>query len=317
MSYTRAVAFAPASIGNVAVGFDNLGLAIAGVGDTVIAERSDTPGVRLLAISGNRIAADAQQLSAATQENTAGIAAAAFWDVHGDTGGVALTLRKGTPLGSGMGSSAASAVAGVVATNALLSPGLPVEHLLTFALTGEAYASKARHADNVAPSLFGGLILCPLESLPACERLPTLETVSSILVHPHLRVNTAAARAALAPDVSLAAAVSQMGLLARFVHACHSGQASLLATSLKDVMIEHQRSHWVTGFADVQRAALQHGAFGCSLSGSGPSLFALALNAHAADIGTAMQAAFQAHGIDSDCWVSPMQAPGACVRDRS
>ncbi|MEM7612495.1 MAG: homoserine kinase [Pseudomonadota bacterium] len=316
MTASYAEAFAPASIGNVAVGFDNLGLAIAGAGDSVIARRIEDPTVRLSAITGDRIASDANQLSCVTDENTAGIAASAFWARHGDRGGVDLSLAKGTPLGSGMGSSAASAVAGVVAVNALLDQPLPMGELLEFALTGEAFASKARHADNVAPSLLGGLVLCPADYLPRCVSIPAIKGVYSVLVHPHLRVNTAAARAALSASVPLDAAVRQLGMLARFIDACHRGDAALLAGCVADDLIEHQRSHWVTGFADARDAAMSNGAFGCSLSGSGPSLFALCQQAHATQIAAAMQAAFSSHDVASDYWISPMQSAGAVVRER-
>ena len=161
----RATAFAPASIGNVAVGFDMLGLAIDGVGDTVTAMRVAEPGVaigKVLDVDG----APHRHLARDAQHNTASIAAQVLWDKHGDVGGVSLDIHKGVPLQSGMGSSAASAVAAVVAVNALLNKPLAVEVLLPYALAGEQYASKGRHVDNIAPSLLGGLILCPLALLP-------------------------------------------------------------------------------------------------------------------------------------------------------
>ncbi len=313
MSKQSASAFAPASIGNLGVGFDVLGLAIQGAGDTLTATRSDVSGVIIEDISGDEIAADAQQLSRDANANTAGIAAASLWAKFGDGDGIMLRLHKGTPLGSGMGSSAASAVAGVVAVNALLPAPLPIADLLPFALDGEAFASKARHADNVAPCLLGGMILCPPGSGTGCARLPVVAGVSSVLVHPHLRVDTAAARAALRPTVELASAVTQMGLLACFVHACHAGDRQLLATSLRDVMIEPQRKHLVRGFDDVQSAALAAGSYGCSLSGSGPSLFALCNSESAAQVSATMQKAFESHGIASNAWVSPLDSPGARV----
>ena len=152
-------AFAPASIGNVGVGFDVLGLALEGVGDRVVAEKVDGQGVRISEVRG----LDGNlhpYLSTDPETNTASIAAAALWKAHG-RGGIALKIHKGVPLQSGMGSSAASAVAAVVAANALLDEPLPVEALLPFALEGEKFASGGLHADNVAPSLLGGLVLCP------------------------------------------------------------------------------------------------------------------------------------------------------------
>lgn len=306
-----AVAFAPASIGNLAVGFDVLGLAIAGAGDRVSAERAATPGVHIAEITCDDIGAEAHRLSRDAAANTAGIAAAAVWRAGGETGGLSLALHKGTPLGSGMGSSAASAVAGAVAANALLEEPLDDAGLLEAALEGEQFASGARHADNVAPSLFGGLVLCPPASLPRCERLRLPDGLSSVLVHPHLRVDTAASRRALAPSVPLATAVTQAGCLAQFVHACATGDRELAALSLRDAMIEPQRAQCVPCFDAVKAAAIRAGAIGASLSGSGPSLFAIADTTRAQDVADAMCAAFAEAGLPCEHWVSPANAPGA------
>ncbi|MEL6869032.1 MAG: homoserine kinase [Pseudomonadota bacterium] len=309
----RVRAFAPASIGNLGVGFDVLGLAISGAGDWVTAERSDEAGVVITSISGDEIGADATQLSTQTQSNTAGIAAQALWAECGGTAGLRLALRKGTPLGSGMGSSAASAVAGAMAANALLPEPLPAHELLEYAMLGEAFASKARHADNVAPSLLGGLVLCPVGRLPKVTVLPVPDGVRSVIVHPHLRVNTSAARAVLGDSLPVGLAVQQTGLLANFIHACHTGDIALLGESLADVIIEPQRASLVSGFTEVKAAAQRSGALGCSLSGSGPSVFSLARSADAQQVASAMQSAFAAHGIQSDAWVSSMHAPGATI----
>jgi homoserine kinase len=308
-----ATAFAPASIGNVAVGFDLLGLAIEGVGDRVTIERRDAAGIVIDAVEGDRIGVDAASLSRDPERNTASIAAAALWRERGDGGGLRLRLSKGTPLGSGMGSSAASAVAGAVAANALLPEPLDLDALLPYALAGEEFASQATHADNVAPSLLGGLTLSPLDRLPGTIRIPVLPDVVSVLVHPHLRIETAAARRVLKSTVELHTVTLQQGHLATFISACYAGDAALLGACLRDVMIEPQRIGAVTGFADVQRAALGAGAYGCSLSGSGPSLFALAPRAAGDAVRTAMRAAFDRHGLASDAWVSAMGAPGARV----
>lgn len=308
-----AVAYAPASIGNVAVGFDVLGLAIAGAGDRVSVERRAGAGVVIDDIGGDDIASDSHRLSRDPDRNTAAIAAAAVWRRGGADGGLTLSLHKGTPLGSGMGSSAASAVAGAVAANALLPEPLDEAALIDAALEGEAFASGARHADNVAPSLFGGLVLCPPDSLPRCERLSLPRGLVSVLVHPHLRVDTAAARDALADSVPLTTAVAQMGLLAQFIRACATDDRELLSASLRDVMIEPQRAGFVSGFHAVKDAAITAGALGASLSGSGPSLFAIADRTVGQAVADAMQSAFADAGIAADCWVSPGDAPGARV----
>lgn len=305
-------AFAPASIGNVGVGFDMLGLALTGVGDRVTATRSAEPGVTVTAVYGID-GAPHPELSAAAAENTASIAAAAFWSAHGDRDGIAIEVHKGVPLQSGMGSSAASAVAGVVAANALLERPLGMESLLMYALEGERYASGGLHADNVAPSLLGGLVLCPVSLLPATVRLPVPTGVSAVLVHPELSVNTAAARRGLDSEYPLERVLEQQGYLAGFVAACASGDLDLLATCLRDVLIEPQRAASVPCFVDVKQQALRAGAMGCSLSGSGPSMFALCEVGAAADVADAMQRACRAAGIECQAWTGPLDAPGARV----
>ena len=196
-------AFAPASVGNVGVGFDMLGLALEGAGDRVVATRASQPGVVIDEVRG----LDGEihpYLSTDPATNTASIAAQALLDDHGGSLGVGLKVLKGVPLQSGMGSSAASAVAAVVAVNALLDEPLETEALLPYAIEGEKYASGGLHADNVAPSLLGGLILCPQVLLPGVVRLPVPSGVSAVLLHPDLQVNTAHARRGLAKSYPMA-----------------------------------------------------------------------------------------------------------------
>lgn len=305
-------AFAPASIGNVSVGFDMLGLAIANVGDRVRARRSDNDRVALLEVRG----LDGElhpYLSTDATQNTASIAAQALWDAHGAGGAPELQVHKGVPLQSGMGSSAASAVAAVVAVNALLDEPLPVDALLPFAVEGEKFASGSIHADNVAPSLLGGLILCPPVLSPDCVRLPTPTGVSSVLLHPELQINTAKARKGLAKSYPMRLWIEQQGLLAGFISACYSGDRTLIERTLKDVIVEPQRKAAVACFDDVVAAAMKGGALGCGLSGSGPSLFALVDSRHAANVASAMEQACRGAGIDCQSWISPMSAPGASL----
>lgn len=305
-------AFAPASIGNVGVGFDMLGLALSGAGDRVLARRTDNDRVTVAEVRG----LDGEihpYLSTNTDENTASIAAQAFWDAHGGDDGVELKVHKGVPLQSGMGSSAASAVAAVVAANALLDSPIEVEGLLPFALEGEKYASGGMHTDNVAPSLFGGLILSPEVLLPEIIRLPTPDGVSAVLLHPDLQVNTAHARRALPKSISIKLWLDQQGLLAGFVHACSSGNIELIGRTLRDVVIEPHRKGNVSCFDDVVAAAYKAGALGCTLSGSGPSIFALCKDVDARNAASAMEQACRGHGIGCQSWVSSMTAPGAHI----
>jgi homoserine kinase len=307
-------AFAPASIGNVAVGFDMLGLALANVGDRVTARKTDTPGVTVAEVRG----IDGElhpYLSTNADENTASIAAQALWEVYGTEGGVELSVYKGVPLQSGMGSSAASAVAAVVAVNALLNKPLAVELLLPYALEGEKYASGGVHADNVAPSLLGGMIFCPPVLLPETIRLPVPDGVSSVLLHPDLQINTAHARKVLARGVAMKQWLSQQGYMGAFIAACAASDLSMISKSLKDVVIEPQRKAAVSCFDAVKEAAEKSGALGFSLSGSGPSLFALSENSNASNLATAMEQACRGQGIQCESWVSPMDAPGAHLVD--
>lgn len=308
-----ATAFAPASVGNVGVGFDLLGLAAGQVGDRVTARRMDADGVAIAVISATGVAAGAEALSRRASENTAGIAAAALWRDFGPAGGVELEIEKGIPLGSGMGSSAASAVAAAVAVNALLAEPRGHAELLRYALEGERYASKALHADNVAPSLFGGLVLCPVRLLPRVIQLPVPAGLVCVLVHPHLRVNTADARRALAAECLLRSAVEQQGCLAGFLAGCYNDDVELIGKCLRDILIEPQRAVAVPGFEAVKAAAYAAGALGSSLSGSGPSVFAWAREGDGEAVREAMVAAFDAAGSESESWVNPLDAPGAFV----
>ena len=307
-------AFAPASIGNVAVGFDMLGVALAGVGDRVAARRVDEPGIRVAEVRG----LDGEihpYLSTDPEHNTASIAAKALWNDYGDRHGVEIKVFKGVPLQSGMGSSAASAVAATFAVNQLLGTPLPTDDLLPYALVGEQYASGGLHADNVAPSLLGGMIFCPNSLLPATVRLPVPDGVSAVLVHPELQVNTAQARRKLAKAYTMEQWLEQQAYFGGFVAACAAGDIELMRKTLKDVIIEPQRKSAVSCFDAVKEAAERGGAIGCSLSGSGPSMFALIEDTRASNLATSMEQACRAIGIDCQSWVSPLDAPGAHLVD--
>jgi len=307
-------AFAPGSIGNVAVGFDMLGLAIAGAGDRVSARRVSEPTVTIREVRGM----DGKvhpSLSAAADENTASIAAKSLWFATGNVGGVELIVHKGVPLKSGMGSSATSAVAAVVAVNALLDAPYPIEELLVHALAGEQFASGGLHADNVAPSLIGGLVLCPNVLLPQMISLDVPTGVSSVLVHPELEVSTAESRSGLSKTYSQEQWLTQQGYIAGFVAACEQNDVDLMARCLRDEIIEPQRAASIPCFPDAKLAAMSAGAYGCSISGSGPSIFALCADADAEKVSTAMRHACESAGYECQAWISPMQSPGAHIEN--
>ncbi len=307
-------AFAPASIGNVGVGFDILGLGIVGAGERVGARKTDGDSVSIREIRD----LDGEihlHLSTDPDHNTASIAASALWQEQGDASGIELIIHKGVPLQSGMGSSAASAVAAAVAVNALLDTPLSHLELLMYALEGEKYASGALHADNVAPSLLGGLVYCPKSLLPDAYCLPTPEGVSCVLVHPEMQVDTAEQRKILSRTYSLELWREQQSYLAGFIAGCEQNDPDLIRRCLKDVIIEPQRKAAVPCFDAVKEAALKANALGCSLSGSGPGIFALCIDADAANAATVMEQACRGAGYECQSWVSPMTTDGAFLED--
>ncbi|MBP6597713.1 MAG: homoserine kinase, partial [Arenimonas sp.] len=217
----------------------------------------------------------------------------------------------GLPLGSGLGGSAASCVAALVAANALLPEPLTPDQLYPFALTGEAVASGGRHGDNVGPMLLGGLVLATSDRL---VRIAVPADWHCAVVHPHFVLETRAARAALAGHYALGEFVAQSALLAQVLLGCERGDAALVRAGLRDVLVEPRRAALVPGFAGVKQAALDAGAMGASISGAGPSVFAwFETAADAALAGAAMAAAFARADLDSDVHLSPVAGPAAEV----
>ena len=306
----RATAFAPASVGNVAVGFDILGQSVAALGDRVTVTRCAAPGVVIRSIRGV-----VQDLPLDAERNTAGMAVLALQRSLGLAGGFELEVIKGIPLGSGLGGSAASAVAAVVAAAALVEEPLDRTRLLHFAMQGEAVASGSVHVDNIAPSLYGGLVLTVGIDNPHVKQIPVPPGVRCVLVHPHMVLATREARAILRPDVPLADVIWQQANLAGFLAGCYTGDLPLIRESLLDVVIEPQRQVLIPGFAAVKQAALAAGALGCSISGAGPTVFAWAEEGTAEAVRSGMVAAFGRHGLDSDSWVSVIDTAGARVVD--
>lgn len=303
-----AVAFAPASVGNVAVGFDVLGYSASFAGDRVRVRRTTARGVRIIAIRG--VVTD---LPLDPERNTAGMAVAAMATALDLDFGFELTIDKGIPLGSGLGGSAASAVAAVVAANALLDEPVDRLRLLKFAMQGEKVASGAAHIDNVAPSLYGGLVLSVGIDNPFVKQIPVPAAIRSVLVRPHRVLETRGARAILGRTVTLSDVVWQQANLAGVVAGCFTSDLELIAASLEDVLIEPQRKSLIPGFEAVQEAARVNGALGCSISGAGPAMFAWVETAKAEAVRAAMMAAFDCLGIMSDGWVTPIEPSGARI----
>lgn len=301
--------FAPATVANVASGFDVLGFALEQPGDRVRAAWSELPGVRLESVEG-----DGGRLPRDPQRNTATVAASRLLEALGHPFGVELRLDKGMPLSSGLGSSAASAVAAVWAVNLLAGRPLEPEALLPFTMGAEQVACGTAHADNVAPSLLGGFVLIRSNDPVDIVRLPVPSGLSAAVVHPHTEIRTEDARRILKKELRLADAVRQWGNLAALVAALYEGDLGLLSRSLQDVVAEPRRGLLIPGFDAVKAAALDSGALGCSISGSGPSLFALCASfERARHVGEAMQAEFARTGLDSDLFVSPINLQGPRV----
>jgi homoserine kinase len=303
-------AFAPATVANVGIGFDILGHTVQAVGDRVRLERITEPVVRIRAVTGI-----AGELPVDPARNTAGRAVQAMHGALGLRYGFELTIEKGIPLASGMGGSAASAVAAVVAANALIEEPVPLLRLLKFAMEGEIIASGSAHVDNIAPCLFGGLVLTVGIDHPRVKQIPVPTTVRCVLVHPHMHLGTREARAVLKSDVTRSDFVWQTANLAGFISGCYSNDLDMIRDSFNDVIIEPQRQILIPGFKDVQSGAMSAGALGCSISGAGPSVFAWAEIGCAEQVQAAMVAAFAHHSLETDSWISALDNAGARVVD--
>ncbi len=314
-------AFAPASVGNIGVGFDILGHSIVGPRDVAIVRRIDEPVVRIRAIRAAvddghgdphahaRLADVAASLPLDSESNTAGRALLSL-RAHLDCRfGFELDLEKGIALGSGLGGSAASCVAALVAANALLDAPLPREALYPFALDGESVASGSRHGDNVAPMLLGGVVLA---TATRTIMLSAPEWLHAVVVHPRQVLETRRSREVLAAPFPLPQVVAQGAHLALLLTGLQRGDATLIGEGLRDVLVEPRRAPLIPGFAAVKAAALDLGALGSSISGGGPSVFAWFASKQAAESATSgMRTAFADAGFDSHAYVSPVAGPRA------
>ncbi|MCF7223241.1 homoserine kinase [Marilutibacter chinensis] len=306
-------AFAPASVGNIGVGFDLLGHSIDGPRDIAAVRRIETREVRIAAIGGDVPGADRLPLQA--ERNTAGQALISLREALGLEHGFELSLQKGIALGSGLGGSAASCVAALVAANALLETPLSREALYGFALDGESVSSGSRHGDNVAPMLLGGVVMATHERMIA---LPAPDWLHVVVVHPDQELETRRAREVLSEPYPLPLVVRQSAHLALFLTGLQRGDAAMLREGLIDLLVEPRRAPLIPGFAAAKAAALDHDALGASISGAGPSTFAWFASRSAAEAAApAMRAAFVDAGFDARAYVSPVAGPRAEVLSTS
>ena len=299
--------FAPATIAGVGPGFDILGFAVSEPGDIVEARKTAEPGVKIVEITG-----DNGKLPLDAEKNTAGVGALEVLKTLGVKEGVEIKLHKNMPLGSGLGSSAASSVAAAYAVNALFGNKIDKIDLIPACMKGEELACGAGHADNVAPSMLGSFVIIRSYNPLDIISLPAPENLVCVIVNPEYIVKTEDARVAVPKQVNLKDAVSNWGNVAALIAALYKKDIKLLGKAINDKIVEPARAPLIPGFKEVKKAALDAGAYGCSISGSGPSIFAITDSMEKGnDIGEAMQKAFENRGLKSTVYVSKVNTEGA------
>lgn len=307
---TMITAFAPATVANLSCGFDVLGLAIDQPGDRVSATWNDVGAVRIASISG-----DKGKLPLHAPDNTAGAAVIALLQALGKTQqGIDLHIQKQMPLGSGLGSSAASAVAAVVAANHLLGSPCSKLGLLPYVLAGEAVASGTAHGDNVFPSLLGGIVLIrsyqPLEVV----QLPVLQGLHVVVLHPDVEIMTKDARNILPQQIPMSDGIRQTANLAGLVAGLYSNNLHLIGNSLHDVFAEPYRAPLIPHFTQLKQVALYGGAIGFGISGSGPSMFALCDSAvRAQQVAELLQKTLTQKKVVFELYASKINIKGATI----
>ena len=297
----------PATLSNLGCGFDVLGLALAAPYDTIRVTRSAEPGVRIQHLDPYNLPTDARH-------NVAGVALLALLKAAPEAIGFDIEITKGIKPGSGVGSSAASAVGAVVGANALLGNRFSKMQLVNFAMEGEAMASGARHADNIAPAVFGGFtVVRALE--PAIDIVPLAAPPLWVaVVHPQVEVKTSDSRKVLPAAVPLGLAVRQWANVAGLVAGFLTADYELIGRSLEDHIVEPARLPLIPGLAEARKRALAAGAIGGGISGSGPSIFMLnKTEATAQAVGTALGSVFAELGIEFNVYVGPVGTEGARV----
>ena len=296
--------FCPATIANVSCGFDVLGLALDAVGDTMIVRKSAEKGIRITKIIG-------QELPLETKKNVAGVAGLALLEKSGFEGGFEIEIDKNIKPGSGIGSSAASSAGAVWGMNELLGRPFSKLELVKFAMQGEQLASSVAHADNVAPALFGGFTLVrsynPLDIVP----IPTPDELFATVIHPQIEIKTSDSRKILKTNISLEKGIQQWGNVGGLIAGLFQSDYDLIGRSLEDHIIEPIRSILIPGFDQIKSGAIESGALGCGISGSGPSIFALSKGEDVAKIvAQSMDKIYSDVGIPFDIHISKINTKG-------
>ena len=296
--------FSPATVANVSCGFDVLGFCLEAIGDEMVIRKTANKGVKITKIEG-------YDLPFEVKKNVAGVSALALYEAANPDFGFEIEIYKKIKPGSGVGSSSASAAGSVYGMNVLLgSPYTPLE-LTSFAIKGEALASKSEHADNIAPALYGGFTLVkslePLEIL----QIPTPDDLFAVVIHPQIEIKTADARKILPKDISLKNAIIQWSNVGSLIHGLHSNNYELISRSLEDVIVEPFRSQLIPGFGTIKNGALEHGALGTGISGSGPSVFSLCKSQTTAiKVEKAIRKAYSKYTIPFEIYVSKINMDG-------
>jgi len=299
--------FSPATVANVACGFDVLGFCLDTIGDEMIIRKTEEKGIKITKIEGYDLPFEAEQ-------NVAGVSALAMYNALQPDCGFEIEIYKKIKPGSGIGSSSASAAGSVFGMNALLGYPLDKTQLTNFAMKGEALASKCEHADNLAPAIFGGFTLVKSASPLQILELPTPPDLFATLIHPQIEIKTSESRAILPKEIPLSNAITQWANVGSLVHALHTSDYDLIKESLIDVVIEPYRKQLIPHFDDVKNAALDAGALGCAISGSGPSIFMLSKSkAIAQEIEKAIRKVYATTGIQFETYVSKINVEGIRV----
>ncbi|TXE12091.1 homoserine kinase [Seonamhaeicola algicola] len=296
--------FSPATVANVACGFDVLGFCLDNVGDTMVIRKVETKGIKITHIEGFNLPYEAHQ-------NVAGVSALAMYEALDIDFGFEIEIYKNIKPGSGIGSSAASAVGSVFGMNELLGRPFSKTQLTEFAMKGEALASKCEHADNLAPAMFGGFTLVkgikPLQIL----EIPSPDDLYATIIHPQIEIKTSESRAVLPKEVSLSNAITQWSNVGSLIHALHTNNYNLIKDSLHDVIIEPHRSKLIPHYQEVKNSMINAGALGACISGSGPSIFSLCKGEETAQkVAEAIKNVYNSTGIDFDIHVSKINTIG-------
>ncbi len=301
--------FAPATVSNVGCGFDTIGFAINGLGDELLLKPNKNNILRIAKITG-----DHKRLPLDSEKNTATVAIKSMLKSLKSNQGFDIEIRKKMPLCSGLGSSAASAVAGVFGLNEILERPFSKDELLKFALDGEFIASRALHADNVAPSLFGGFNLIRSYDPIDIIKIDPPKSLYCVVLHIHTEINTAESRKLISKSISLKKAREHFGNIGSLIHGLHTSNYTLIGRSIQDFIAETRRGEMIPNYFKVKEAALKAGAFGCNISGSGPSIFALSNSSkHSINIGNAMKKAVTYKNLKSKIYISKINSDGPII----